>query len=391
MLQRFLSMAGCGLIWLWRRDGGAWKLFLGFFLFGLGLFDKLTFHWLLIAYALAVAVLFRKQARAAIGAAAVVLALAGFTLGAAPYIAYRLDAGPQGPDLIVETEPGRYQQKWWMLRKTLEGTLPRSFMIAASATAPAPSRGWLDDGLEAAFGPELREGTAKTLLPWLIAAAVCLLPWTRDPAARFAALFCAVGLAAMAPIRDAGSIHHQALLAPYPQLLAGATLAFWAAKGAVFRRIAWAVAALVLASNLVTLGSHYRDILRLGGDGHWNEAIYALADDLRDRKPRLAVSLDWGTENPQRWLLEHDPPVQPLAFPWDWADRGTVERLQQEMQQGGVVFVGRSNEDERIFPETWAKAREAAAEAGFWLESVREIRDRHGRAVFEILEPRPLE
>jgi hypothetical protein len=237
-------------------------------------------------------------------------------------------------------------------------------------------------------GSGLHEGTAMSLLPWAVLGAVLLLPWTREPSARFAAVFCAAGLAAMVPIRDAGSIHHQALLLPYPQLLVGATLAWRAAKGRTAKAAAWAVWAALLASNLVTIGSLYRDVLRLGGRPDWSEAQYDLARYLEERRPRLAVSLDWGIDNPQRFLLAHSPPVQPLAFPWDWADRGTVERLEQEMRQGGVVFLGRADPADRPYPESWAGAKAAAERAGVGLELLREIRDRQGRPVFHILEAR---
>ena len=388
-LQRLLSVGGCALVWNWSRRGGGWRLFGGFFLFGLGLFDKLAFHWLVIGYAVACAAVFGKEALRRTGPAAAAVALGGLLLGASPYLAYRLQGPAAGPALALETEPARYQQKWWMLDKTLEGTVARGFMTAYSAPAPAPSQGFADDVLEALFGPELVQGKAVSLLPWAVLACALLLPWTRDPAARFAAVFCLAALAAMAPIRDAGAVHHQALLLPYPQLLVGATLAWHAARGSVRRRVALVAGSALIASNLITIGSLYRDLLRLGGGPDWSEAAYALADDLRERRPRLAVSLDWGIDNPQRFLLAHDPPVQPLAFPWDWADRGTVERLEQEIRQGGVVFLGRTDPSHRLYPETWDEARKAAERAGAELVPLREVVDRQGRAIFTILEARP--
>ena len=389
VLQRLLSVAGCALVWRWSQAGGAWRLFAGFVLFGLGLFDKLTFHWLLIGYVAAAAVVFWRIARTHLRPAAIAIALAGLALGASPYLAYRAQLAQSGPPLEWETDPARYQQKWWMLGKTLDGTVSRGFMTASSASAPGPSRGPLDEALEAAFGPELVEGTAVSLLPWAVLAAVALLPWTKDPATRFAAVFCAAALAAMAPLRDAGSVHHQALLAPYPQLLVGGTLAWHAARGKRRRALAWTAAAAIFASNLITLGSLYRDALRLGGKPDWSEASYALAQDLAERRPRLAVALDWGIDNPQRFLLAHDPPVQPLAFPWDWADRGTIERLEQEIRQGGVVFLSRANPSERLYPQTREEAEKAAERAGARLSVVREIEDGQGRLVFQILEPHP--
>ena len=388
-LQRFLSVAGCGLIWRWSQLGGHWRLFGGFFLFGLGLFDKLTFHWLLIGYAAAAAAVLGRRALATVTPWTAAIALAGLTLGASPYLAYRFQSGPQGPKLEWETDAARYQQKWWMLRRTLEGTVARGFMIASEAPAGAPSEGAVDDALESVFGPDLHEGSAISLLPWAVLGAMLLLPWTQSPAARFSAAFCIVALAAMAPVRDAGAVHHQALMLPYPQLLVAATLAWWAAKGRLARGAAIAAFVAILASNLITLGSLYRDALRLGGTGEWSEAAYDLAKYLEERHPRFAVSLDWGIDNPQRFLLAHRPPVQPLAFPWDWADQGTVERLEQEMRQGGVVFLGRADAGGRRHPESWEGALAAAARAGLRLEQTREIMDRQGRAIFQVFETRP--
>ncbi len=387
-LQRFLSVAGCALVWSWWRSGRQSHLFYGFALFGLGVFDKLTFQWVLLAYAFAVAVTLRRQVLEKLRPAAGGVALAGLLLGAAPYLAYRLQAPTPGLDLAIETEPGRYLQKWGMLLQALDGTVARGFMLASTAPQPGPSRGLLDDALEAAFGPELSQGTAGSLLPWALLAALAALPWTRDPSTRFAAAFSPAGVLLMAPVRDAGAVHHISLLWPYPQLLVGASLAWWAARR---RRLSQGLFAVFVASNLVTIASLYRDAARLGGGPHWSEAAYALADDLRHRNPRFAVSLDWGVDNPQRFLLAHDPPVQPLAFPWDWADRGTVEKLQAELRAGGVVFVGRADGADSLYPETRDSARTAAAEAGFRLDLARVIHDRQGRAVFHVLEPRPLE
>jgi hypothetical protein len=288
-----------------------------------------------------------------------------------------------------ETDPVRYQQKWSMLRKTLDGTAARGFMIASASPSPGPSRGSLDDALEFVFGSDLREGSAVSLLPWAVLGSVLLLPWIKDPSVRFAAVFWLASLAAMAPVRDAGAVHHQALLLPYPQLLAGATLAWAAAKGGRAHAAAIAAFVVLLASNVITLGSLYRDALRLGGKPDWSEAAYDLAAYLDQRKPRLAVSLDWGIDNPQRFLLAHEPPVQPLAFPWDWADRGTVERLEQEMRKGSVLFLGRADPAHRLYPEIWTAAFEAATRANVELTLVHQAHDRQGRPVFIVLEARP--
>ncbi|MEZ5362749.1 MAG: glycosyltransferase family 39 protein [Bryobacterales bacterium] len=325
-LQRLLSVGGCALIWNWSRNGGWSRLFAGFFLFGLGLFDKLTFHWLLLAYAVAALAIGGRWALRQMRPTAIAIALAGFALGAAPYLAYRVQGGGLTQPLELETRSEGYWQKWGMLLKTFEGTAARGFMIAW--TAPA------SDGEE----PPVHGSTAS-LLPWAALASLLLLPWTQDKPARFAAVVSAVALAEMVPIRDAGAVHHQALIWPYPQLLVGATVAYYASRQGRRRRVALGAAGALLLSNIATLASLYQDALRLGGTVAWSEAAYSLADDLTERRPRWAVSLDWGLDNPQRFLLAHDPPVQPLAFPWDWADRGTVEQLEHRIRQGGVVFL----------------------------------------------------
>ncbi|MCB1019271.1 MAG: hypothetical protein KDC27_05050 [Acidobacteria bacterium] len=264
-----------------------------------------------------------------------------------------------------------------MLLKTFDGTAPRGFMIAW--TAPAPEG-----------APAPAQGLASSLLPWAALAAVLLLPWTEDKAARFAAVFSLAALAQMLPVRDAGAVHHQALIWPYPQLLVGATVACYAARVGWPRRFALAAVSALLLSNAATLASLYRDAVRLGGTVAWSEAAYRLADDLAERRPSWTVSLDWGLDNPQRFLLAHDPPVQPLAFPWDWADQGTVEQLEQRMRQGGVLFLALADPAGRAYPQTRQAAEEAARRAGMELVRIREIADIQGRNVFEILEAQPV-
>ncbi|MCB1018946.1 MAG: glycosyltransferase family 39 protein, partial [Acidobacteria bacterium] len=119
-LQRLLGVGGCALIWGWSRSGGWGKLFAGFFLFGLGLFDKLTFHWLLLAYAAAAVAVGGREALRKARPAAIAVALLGFALGAAPYLAYRAQGGGLAQPLETEMRAEGYWQKWGMLLKTFD-------------------------------------------------------------------------------------------------------------------------------------------------------------------------------------------------------------------------------------------------------------------------------
>src|SRR5712692_3082092 len=91
-LMHFFKMSGLCLLCRWLSSGSQRLLAAGMFLFGLGLWDKATFVWLLAGLGATVAVLFPREALRQVRAhpAAPLVAAAALLLGASPLLYYNL-------------------------------------------------------------------------------------------------------------------------------------------------------------------------------------------------------------------------------------------------------------------------------------------------------------
>lgn len=285
-IQQLCSIAGVALILSWTADAKTTKLFLGFFVFGLGVFDKLSFQWMIIAHCAAAMLIFRQDVLQRMTVRSLSLATAGFLFGASPVIAYRLiDYQPQF-SAQLETDPARLGEKHRSLPLSLDGTMASGWMFATSAERPAPTRDRFDELLETYFGGQSQARGRKTFLVPAFLLAIIALPWTLRSRFRkgllYVLVFCGIALLQMAAIKDGGAIHHQVLIHPFPQLFIAASIAALATR---FRRakavwLTLTVAPLLIA-NLACGAQLYRDGLRFGGTPLWSEAIYPLHRELQ--------------------------------------------------------------------------------------------------------------
>jgi hypothetical protein len=101
--------------------------------------------------------------------------------------------------------------------------------------------------------------------------------------------------------------HHILSLYPLPHLLVGIVLAGvwelgrdrpWWLSWAV-RAIPAAALALLIGSNLVLAQRFHERLITEGANGYWSEAIYDLSDAMKTRyQGKTVVLLDWGLEQP---------------------------------------------------------------------------------------------
>ncbi len=165
---------------------------------------------------------------------------------------------------------------------------------------------------------KLAAGNPRWAVPWaaLYGAGVlmALVSWRKAaPAFRFACLASSLGAVVFFVTPGAARLHHVLNLYPFPQLLlACAVVHLWRERG----RIAGGVAgSLVLVGVVAGALATARDLAWLrdtGGRGRWSDAIYALADYVQDRGGRPAVSLDWGSNEPLRFLTRDIPLTEPV-------------------------------------------------------------------------------
>jgi hypothetical protein len=206
----------------------------------------------------------------------------------------------------------------------------------------------------------------------------------------FVTVFCAVAIGLMLPVESGGSVHHLALIYPFPQLFVAASLSAVAARmrGVIGQRrgqiLVCGVAGLLLLTNLRTVVEQYGQILQFGGTPSWSEAIYALHDTLEAQKPEKVVVLDWGIAMQLRWLSRDRLPLKEAPQPAR-EEKYFVETIAQALAEPGTVFVGYEPSVATVNPRTRELLEQAAGDRGRRLRRVAQVRDRQARPRFEIL------
>jgi 4-amino-4-deoxy-L-arabinose transferase-like glycosyltransferase len=391
VIQRFCLLGGCLLLLRWRERPTAWRLFAPSLLFGLGVFDKLTFLWLLAALVVAALAVFPRELLGSIKTKPAAIAAAGLVLGCLPLLLYRFTTAPRSLGLRWETSLQPVFAKLSMLWHAFDGTIFQGWM--ANVTTPRVA---LSDGLLARWvcwwtGDRL---IAATWMPWALGAAVLLLPWTlRTPLRRgllFVVVFCVVAIVLMLPVESGGSVHHLALIYPFPQLFVAASLNAVAAgmlsssrprRGQILMA---GVASLLVLANVRAVTGQYGQILQYGGTPSWSEAIYELYDALQTRNPAKIVVLDWGLAMQLRWLSRDRLPLKEAPQPAG-EERYFVETIEQALAEPGTVFVGYEASVVTVDPRTRELLEHAAEGAGRRLRLVAQVRDRQGRPRYDVL------
>lgn len=367
VLQRLCFWGALAIL---TGGASARRAFFAGLLCGLGLFDKLSFHWLLVAGAATALIFYPRQLRERLH----VSGFAGFIVGSLPLWLYRGAGFGQGAvDLEGDWSP--IQAKLSLVRNALAGR-PLNGWIAHSYLEPEIQEdfqppGWL------AFA-ERWAGDWLLLLAAVAFLAMAVLLMRGDAKARFAAagaLFCALAGTQMFVLNGAGYLHHWALAAPVPQLAIGlAGAALWE------RRMGrpWLVLAFVsmLAVQALALARQYKEIVDYGGRPSWSEAIHPLADHLLAGKPEHVVILDWGIETQLLLLSGGELPTRSV-----FGDADITHWLEQP---GDRVFVAYESGVPDLFPGAAKDLERLAAALGLELEKFAPIEDRQGRPIYRI-------
>ncbi|MEK7407105.1 MAG: glycosyltransferase family 39 protein [Acidobacteriota bacterium] len=360
-----------------------------FFLFGLGLWDKAIFVWMLSGLGLALLVVYPRELLRALSLRRVVIALTALCLGATPLIIYNARSG--GATFAGAQYSGeRFATKARFLVHALDGSSLFGYVVREDtghrrSEAPDPLERISLAASDAAGQPRIN------LLVPALALAVALLPFIwRTPARRvvlFALIGMAVGWLQMALTRDAGgSTHHVVLLWPFPHLVIAAA---FAAASRRLRRFGLAALAVVLAvlcaSNLLVTNEHLAQFVRNGGPAIWTDAVYPLTTALEEAGRPPVTVLDWGIVDCLRILGRGRLPLHQAI---DLASKETLNpadrrSLDWSLSSPQRVFVSHTAGEEAI-PGVGARFEAHASQAGFRKELLRVIHDRHGRPVFEV-------
>lgn len=272
MFTMAFKMAGLYFLWRGARQDSRRWVFLGAFLSGLCLWDKVHFLWWVAGVALAAALCWPRELLARRRLAPALAA--GFLLGAGPFVLYNI-AHPLDSffyfDTIRKVEVGS-----WM-RVALEAFPARCFRVWQTFSGGA--RYQMVSGVEGPMDPS----PGAALLVWLAACAAALA-WNRRrgvslrPAAFWIAVACGIlALAFTTPLEV--KEHHLILLYPLPYLAVAALAAdTLVASNKRFAAVLWiGLLAVGAARHLRTLHDFRRDVARTGGAPQWYMGFQAMA------------------------------------------------------------------------------------------------------------------
>ncbi|MBM3775341.1 MAG: glycosyltransferase family 39 protein, partial [Acidobacteria bacterium] len=391
VLQHFFKLAALVLLVRFHSGRRAWNLAGAFFLLGLAVWDKAVFVWVLGGLAVAALVAYPGEILRHAGARNLAVAAAAFCLGMLPFLIYNIDRPLETFDRNASTSLAGLDVKTYLLRETVRGGVLFGFLVA-SDTPPKPGQP-SNIAQRASTAVARFAGTRRSNLiePALVLSLGALPLLWRNRARRpmlFALVFLAVTWTQMAITEKAGgAAHHIVLLWPFHLLLIAAALG--EITGRLAQRAGLAVATGVTVAlcgaNLLVMNQYYADFVRNGSAIRWTDAINPLARDLAGRPFERIFVMDWGIVETVNLLSEGRIPVQ---FGMDAITAGDSGLVVQMVSGPDYGFVAHSPEYD-ILPNIRPELEAIARKSGYRRETLTTIRDRNGRATFEVFRYRP--
>jgi hypothetical protein len=387
-LQHLLMMAGLVGVTCFAKTGSRWALGFGFFLWGLGLWDKALLIWLLVGFAVAVICVYPFEVKRRISPATAAIALGAFVIGAAPLIWYNIDRHGETATANATFSTDSYILKLKVLGMSLDGSSLFSYLVDADAATPQrPPRGVVE---RVAFAVHQGMGTHKHnwFLPAL-ALAVVALPLLRrsrffKPMA-FLLIASVVAWVQMFLTHNAGGgAHHAVLLWPMPMLFA--SMAIVAAAESFPRygsAIFVSIVSLLVIGNLLNENEYLTHFAVRGGIGGWTDAVYPLSGSLDDST--WVGTVDWGYTNDLRVLHKGHIKLFNTSdyLPKSQGKSASIEELKEMVGNPGLLFV-QHTESKQLVPHVNDVLRTRAQELGYTERLEQRVADSSGDPVFEI-------
>jgi 4-amino-4-deoxy-L-arabinose transferase-like glycosyltransferase len=383
-LQHLLLVAGALLVLLSVQDHSRLKLASGFFLFGLGMWDKALFAWALGGLVIATAAVFPRELRRNLTTRNLALAVVAFSIGALPLIIYNVRNPLKTFRGNARFSTEQFAGKANLVRLTLNGSALFGYLV---------NEDWEADGKQphsmlerASVAVRSRLGEHRTgLLFWAFAAAVLAVPFWWRSARRpvlFGIVFLAVAWLQMAFTKDAGGgVHHVILLWPFPHFVIAVVLAAIAKQFRAGPALAAAAAIVICGSGLLVTNQYLAQFIRNGASVTWTDAAGPLSDELSAMKPNHVFVMEWGMFDVLRMLNRGSLTLWNGADVIDPANGG--KPLRQALSLENAVFLTRAA-DREITPGTRDRLRTMASESGYRQHMLRTIKDSNGRPIFEI-------
>lgn len=379
-IQHLLLMAG--LVAVQRSIAGESRtgLALGFFIWGLGMWDKALHLWPLIGLAVACLVTYPRLMFRSLRRPETALACVAFLVGMLPLLVYNFARRGETATANAKISIADFPRKVAALRGTVNGLAMFGFIVPEPAPNLRSPRNPLERA-SAAVSRRLGARRVNWMLPAWFAGLACFLAFLRTPCWRlllFLAIATAVTWLQMALTVGAGyGAHHVILLWPLPPVFLGVAFAAVADRIRPLGPAVAVVVTILIAGNLLTTNGYFSELALAGGTGGWTDAIYSLSDSIDERTAGWIGLVDWGYLNGLALLHQgrlHLFMVNPEAAPAE------TKRL---VGSPGVSFI-QHTEDKQLLPGINDRFRAIALRQGFSERTERTIFDRNGRPVFEI-------
>jgi dolichyl-phosphate-mannose-protein mannosyltransferase len=361
-------------------------LAIGFFLFGLALWNKALFLWALSGMAVGAATVFWPEVRKTTRRHAVTAAVF-FLAGALPFVVFNLRRTGATVSENAHIETAHFAGKWLQLGNAANGSSLFAFMAAEDYAGPPKPMLSFEARVTFWIHEHLGEHR-KTGFFYVFGALLLLVPWWwRSLAARFSLVFLLVAWGMMAGTKGAGgAAHHLVLLWPFPLLFAAQTVA-----QIRWQWLKWATGTGMVLMNLLVVNQYLYQFNRNGAAGNFTDALFPLAGALDRYRSGNIYTIDWGMFNSMEVASRGTLPLRAAGDPLmtDSPTPAEQAQLRAMLADAGGVFLGHVPERE-AFRGTGARLDRFAESLGYHREVVTVVADSNGRPVFEIFQFRRL-
>ena len=382
-LQHLLIVAGALLLFRFYQTMSSVSLALGWFLFGLALWDKALSLWILSGFAFAGIAVFPRQIRAVTSFRRILLSAAALALGAMPLISYNVHSPLATIRENTVFEKGNLSSKIHVLLETARGRALLGFWNATdeSTPSPHPPHGVLENasaGVSSFAGHRSSHWLYATVLTALLFSP--LGGWSTIRAVLFFSLAMAVAWLQMAlNPHTGGTVHHTILLWPWPEAVIAISFAALSRRLGRFGLTAIVVATILVATScLLVTNEYYMRLVRNGGTPTWSAAVFPLAESVKQLDAAHVFCIDWGYLDTLILLNRNRPPMRDgIGLLSD------ASAMQWALSDPSNVFVGHAGQAE-VNAGAEARFLGAAARLGHRPQLLATIPDGYGREIFTI-------
>jgi hypothetical protein len=366
-------------------------LALGFFLFGLGLWDKALFSWILGGLSIATLVVFPVELRRQFSWRRLAIAGLSLTIGAFPLFWYNVQQSGitfRGNARFSREDIG---QKLLALKTAADGSAFFGYMVPATDMKELRNAGTMLQRASVALSQTTgNPHTGFTAYAFLLSFLMLPLLWgspSRKPML-FSLVVMLVIWLQMAITKGAGTgVHHVVLMWPWPMFFIGAGLAESSLR---LRRVGLSVLAgillIVAARNCLVSNKFLSELIQEGPATVWTDAVFPLASYLRSYSSADIYTVDWGTNNSLRLLDRGTLRLQEATFAILKDAPNSVDRtfLRQMITNSNALLIAHTAPFE-AFKGINDRLSAVATALGYQQKPIATIYDCEGRAVFQLV------